>query len=122
MEFIALQSDELDMNYVSSCLENIGNMYIAENENELIEKIKTSIENVQFYKALFIYPSKNSKSTFEIIKEIRKLEKNIEYSTQVIIFTDNDKGIHLLSKLSYSSEKFISSKLVKRKILEAVMQ
>lgn len=120
MEFIALHSDEIDMNEVSDCLANIGGLYIAKDEDELLDKIVESIEMVQFYKSLFIYPSKNSMPAFSLIKKIRELEKNIDYNMQAVIFTDCEIGIHLLSKLSFPTETFISSDISKIKILEAI--
>ncbi len=120
MEFIALHSDEMDMNEVAVCLENIGTLYIAKSEDELYEKVKESIENVNFYKALFIYPNKNSKSGFELIKKIRRLEKGFDHNIQAIIFIDSEIGVHLLTKASLSTETFIHNKIIKRKILEAI--
>ncbi len=120
MNFIALHSDELDMKELKECLEEIGDLYIAQTYEELIYKVEQSIDFANYYKALFIYPASDSKNCFDVIKKIRSMDKDFENRLQIIIFSNCEQGVHLLDKISPSSETFISSKFAKRRILELI--
>lgn len=118
MKFIALRSDELDMEEVHECVKEMGEFEIVDTEDELISKIEASIKTADFYNAFFIYPSKNSKKAFDTIKNIRKIEEKLETHCQAIIFCENEEGLYLLEKFSLPSESYISTKIIKRKIVE----
>lgn len=118
MKFIALRSDDLDMEEVHQCVKEMGEFEIVNTQEELISKIKTSIKTADFYNAFFIYPSKDSKTAFDTIKNIRKIESKLETHCQAIIFCDNEQSLYLLEKFSLPSESYISTKIIKRKIIE----
>ncbi len=120
MKFIALHSDTVDMKLVSDYVIDIGMTYIARDIEELYEKVKESIETVNFYKILFVYPSKEPSEVFKLIKDIRKMEENLENKIHIVLFVDSKKGVHLLNTISMSNESFLDKNIVKRRLLEVI--
>ncbi len=120
MNFIALNSPELDMKRINEAIGYGNNIDITETVEELLDKVKESIDTVNFYKAMFIYPGNNSKEAFQIIKDIREMEQGIDNHIHVIIFVNNEKGVRLLEKFSLPTETFVHKTIIKRKLIEII--
>ncbi len=120
MKFIALKSDELDMKTVASYIKDFGDTFIAKDYDEVIKTINDSIHTADYYKLLFVYPAENSHECFNMIKQIRTMESNMETHLHIIIFSNNELGIPLLDKFSMTTETFISKKIIKRKLVEII--
>ncbi len=120
MNFIVLNSPELDMKKIDETIGQGNDIYIAETIDELLEKIKVSIDTVNYYKALFIYPGNKSKEAFQVIKDIRKMEQGLESHIHIVIFVDTEKGVRLLEKFSMPTETFIHKTIIKRKLIEVI--
>lgn len=120
MKFIALNSDELDMNIISEYMESIGHTTVVSDESELLNSICESINNSEYYNAVFICPSTKTDDSFDVIKEIRVLENNIGRHVVVVIFMECEAGIYLLEKFSSPLETFVPKNIVKRKLIEII--
>ncbi len=120
MRFIALHSEQLDMQDVSDCIEEKEVFEISYSEEDLLESIKKSILTSNYYKVLFIYPSNNSKSAFELIRKVREAENDLESRLHIIVFSNSEKGVYFLNKLALTNETFVYKKIGKRRILEII--
>ncbi len=97
-----------------------NNIYIFDTAEEILGKIKQSIVDVDYFKALFIYPGNNSREAFQIIKDIRKMEQRIDSHIHVVVFVDSERGVRLLEKFSMPTETFVHKTIVKRKLIEVI--
>ncbi len=118
MRFIALKNKDVDMGLIPIALREYGFCDVAEDENELIVKVKNSLNSADIYKGIFLYPGKDKADGFQTLKKIRGLEAGRISNILVVFLCDEKDSINFFNILSSETESFISSKIVKREILE----